>query len=263
MPAPGSTVAAMMSGGLDTTVVIGLLLKKYKLNIIPFYFERYWPGDDNSKTLSAAQEIFSLYQREYPNQLEDLNILTSFFPSKEVVVDLEKIVWEEISAKKTKNVKGMPFELDFFIQVIITYLRTYKREEVKTVFLGINVNDTRYLNHHRLTALRALMLQTCVELNDFDWQISSLPIEETLGFFLDKNDLLEIGNKNNFPIFESVTCRKGNRFHCGICPLCAGRKEAFLKTHIKDQTIYESERSDLIGHLKKKNKVLNRILKKL
>src|SRR3989344_4712471 len=107
MPAPGSTVAAMMSGGLDTTVVIGLLLKKYKLNIIPFYFERYWPGDDNSKTLSAAQEIFSLYQREYPNQLEDLNILTSFFPSKEVVVDLEKIVWEEISAKKTKNVKGM------------------------------------------------------------------------------------------------------------------------------------------------------------
>jgi 7-cyano-7-deazaguanine synthase len=56
---------------------------------------------------------------------------------------------------------------------------------------------------------------------------------------LDKSEVVSYGSSLNFPYELTYSCYEGRASHCGICPACRARKEAFEKACIKDPTSYE------------------------
>jgi hypothetical protein len=61
-------------------------------------------------------------------------------------------------------------------------------------------SDNEMCPDSSLTALRCSNLNVCVCENDYQWQITSIAIEKTLGFYLNKSDLIPLAQEENIPI---------------------------------------------------------------
>jgi len=55
-----------------------------------------------------------------------------------------------------------------------------------------------------------------------------------------KSDIVEYGNKHDFPYKETYSCYEGGNDHCGKCGGCEGRKRAFKEAGIDDPTKYKN-----------------------
>jgi 7-cyano-7-deazaguanine synthase len=53
-----------------------------------------------------------------------------------------------------------------------------------------------------------------------------------------KSEIIEYGAKHKTPYHLTWSCYKGEELHCGVCPTCRARKEAFDDTCIEDPTEY-------------------------
>lgn len=64
-----------------------------------------------------------------------------------------------------------------------------------------------------------------------------------------KADIVSVGSKLNVPYEMTWSCYKGEELHCGTCPTCQSRKEAFVAADVTDPTPYASDMSNLIDNL--------------
>ena len=54
-----------------------------------------------------------------------------------------------------------------------------------------------------------------------------------------KADIVTAGSKLGVPYVMTWSCYKGEEVHCGTCPTCRARKQAFTEAGVKDPTVYE------------------------
>ncbi len=56
--------------------------------------------------------------------------------------------------------------------------------------------------------------------------------------WLMKSDIVEYGTHLRVPWGLTWSCYKGNDLHCGTCPTCQSRRDAFVKAKVTDPTRY-------------------------
>jgi 7-cyano-7-deazaguanine synthase len=56
--------------------------------------------------------------------------------------------------------------------------------------------------------------------------------------WLMKSEIVELGEKLGVPFEDTWSCYKGEKLHCGICPTCRSRRDAFIRVGVKDPTEY-------------------------
>jgi 7-cyano-7-deazaguanine synthase len=69
---------------------------------------------------------------------------------------------------------------------------------------------------------------------------------------LTKAQVVKLGTSLGAPYDLTWSCYKGGTYHCGICPTCRARKEAFQISNILDPTVYDDElakRAPILGPL--------------
>lgn len=56
--------------------------------------------------------------------------------------------------------------------------------------------------------------------------------------WLTKGETVSMGTSLGVPYADTWSCYKGEALHCGTCPTCRARKEAFIQAGVKDPTEY-------------------------
>lgn len=56
--------------------------------------------------------------------------------------------------------------------------------------------------------------------------------------WLNKTQVVKLGDELGVPFENTWSCYKGEEHHCGICPTCRSRRQAFEAAGIKDPTVY-------------------------
>jgi len=56
--------------------------------------------------------------------------------------------------------------------------------------------------------------------------------------WLMKSEIVELGDKLSVRFEDTWSCYKGEPLHCGVCPTCRSRREAFVAAGIDDPTVY-------------------------
>lgn len=56
--------------------------------------------------------------------------------------------------------------------------------------------------------------------------------------WLMKYDIATLGSNLGVPFADTWSCYKGEELHCGVCPTCRSRKEAFIAARVEDPTEY-------------------------
>lgn len=229
LPQRGTPVLACMSGGLDSVVNILILLKECKFKVYPFFINR---GQENYVLEKEAIAYFDEYfTKEFPDRYNKTFEISIEVPSSSYKNLLKETIKDDGISYPARN------SIIFLTGAEYGYSLKTKEIEINTMFGSLVNGDTSF--HCSLTWTRLMNLSICQMINDPNWQFTSIPIEETLGNFYDKDVLIKYAEENNFPIEHTRTCTKNTKIHCGSCPFCKYRKSSFLKAGILDKTLYE------------------------
>lgn len=225
MPSPGDAVLLSLSGGLDTMIVAAILMEVWKLRIYPFFVRRGQRAEEAEVESSLFLAEWS--RQRYPGLFQDIQFMTAANPPLEIKAPI---------AGMTYPMRDSVF-FSFGIQYAIG-LEKKGLEPIRTIFCGYVAEEATFHPRTTLTALRAFTLHACIANNDFRWQITSLPLERTIGYYFGKRELIQWAAAHDFPIEKTRSCIEAGPIHCGECWSCIQRKRRFYAAGVTDPTKY-------------------------
>lgn len=241
MPEKGGSVIMTVSGGLDSTILWGMLLEEYQLEVYPVFFRR---GHKRIKREEDAVRFFSEYfQKKYPDTFRKPIFLNVPMPPKEIRWGITGHS-QEIANRETNQRKGIPLYsglLAFNAVEYAYYLQEEKGILIRSIFSSFVSSDGEALKYETLTAMRSVMQDICVLTGDVRWQYTSLALEKELGHFWDKDILIKWAYEKSYPVERMFSCISpvNYKIHCGRCYFCQYRKKSFARAGVEDPTEYK------------------------
>jgi len=250
MPPKNSPVILVVSGGLDSTMLWYLLLKKYHLQVYPLHILI------SSFSAQKRSVIFfsNFFKKKFPDYYHPPQFIKPHFhfalsnplsknKRQNTIIDRPSLIAKNIYTYKKTGYRGIIMHdstrLAYFLLAAYEHAQGLANQKlsVKTIFIGIVPDDAQTTRESSLTVLRSLNVFFCSMLSDWQWQISA-PLEKNSGFFFPKKDLIRIAKKDHFPIEKTFSCNNQLLWSCGICKGCLGRQMAFGQARIKDKSYY-------------------------
>lgn len=231
MPESNSVVVLIMSGGLDSTIAAAMLMENHNLMIFPLFVKR---GQRARIREESSLDYFSkIFKRRYPKLFNE--------PMKvELPIPPEPI--KRNIPKERVNALGHPMRDSTLLSVGVQYAVAIENKygiKTRRVFnashLGCGCAD---FPHARLLALRSQTINTCINMGDWNWQITSPLLDSYLGKPKLKSDLVQWGVDYEIEVEKTWSCYEGREMHCGICLACDLRQRAFKDVGIEDKTGY-------------------------
>jgi 7-cyano-7-deazaguanine synthase in queuosine biosynthesis len=231
---PDNKKAVMIiSGGLDSVITCARLISEFGLEIFPLHVNR---GQTNRAAENKSAIFFSKYlKNKFKGKIHDLEIISLDVPPKEI-----KPYLLDYMKKKGHPLRDTVLQI-VAVQYAISLSQKYN-QEVKTIFSATGPEDP--FPHCTLQSFRANTINTCENLGDWEWTITSPNIDKNI-FTKSFGKVEEIvwADKNKIPLEKTISCYKpvfkGNvSYHCGECLACRRRKKAFFAAKIKDKTKY-------------------------
>ncbi|QQS44424.1 7-cyano-7-deazaguanine synthase [Candidatus Roizmanbacteria bacterium] len=241
MPQKGESVILTVSGGLDSTILWGMLLEEYQMQVYPVFFRR---GHKRIQREENAVRFFSqFFQKKYAKLFQTVQYLDVPMPPKEIRWKITEHSQEVVSSD-TNQRKGLPLYSGLLALNAAEYalfLQEEKNVSIRTIFSAFVTSDGESLKYETLTAMRSVMQNLCILTGDMNWQYTSLALEKELGFFWDKDILIRWATEKGYPLEKMFSCISpiNYKIHCGRCYFCQYRKQSFLRAGISDPTEYK------------------------
>lgn len=214
-------VVCILSGGLDSTVLVYALVKKYNQNVKAITFNY---GQRHSIELEKAK--ITCKKLNIEQKIIDISFIGDIV--KDVCSLSASTSVRLPTAEETKdNIQAdfvVPYRNLIFQSIALAYAESIRAE---CVYLGVQNGDN--LGFWDCREMYYNILNKLTELNDL-YKIKVL----TPFLNFTKKDEIRLGLELGVPFEDTWTCYNGGDKPCGICHSCAERIEAFNSLGIKD-----------------------------
>jgi len=217
----GMKILQIFSGGMDSTALLyDFINKGHTVETIWFDY-----GQKHKKEQLYAKEICNTLKVKLSEvNLEQIN---KFLTNSSLSGDKEvpDVHYEDDEAISTIVPNRNMMMLSIAVAKAIN-------DKFDAVAFGCHYGDRVVYPDCRIEYTSAL--QTAIYLADRH-------LVKLLTPFIDitKADIITIGEKNKVPWTKTWTCYKGLEKHCGKCPTCIERREAFHLAKVQDPTEYD------------------------
>jgi 7-cyano-7-deazaguanine synthase len=224
-------VALSLSGGLDSTTLLYMLVDKYgKDNVFPVSFMYQQKQSIEIDLAAASCEALGVFHHKV-----DISFLGNV--ARKVSANIQG---SDIEMPTIVDILGnpqpptyVPFRNLLFSSMLLSFAEA---NQCGAIALGLNSNDQ--YNYWDTTPEFVSALQNVVDLN----RMNKIEIFTPL-VSLNKTEELKIGLKLGCDYSKTVTCYDVNEHgeSCGVCPSCAERIMAFKNIGIQDPIAYSKE----------------------
>lgn len=226
-----SSVVLLISGGLDSVITLSYVIEKFNINVYPLFIKRGAKAE--TKELEATQYYINFYRGRYGNKVKKLFILND----------------EDIPARQLKNdfpqerIKAIGYPLrnstlQNYAVMYAIYVNAKYNERIKTILTG-SVGDDTCCPELYILSLRSQTLNVCINLGDWNWQVTSPLIDlELTDKIIFKKDLILWAKEKRIPLDRTRTCVSDSDIADGTCCECKRRRKAFQELGIKDEIAY-------------------------
>lgn len=230
MPAANTPVSACMSGGLDSTANLAVLMEQFGLQVYPFFINRGQSAYQEEKY--SVNWYNTYFLKKYPKLYHPCREITVATPAAAYKDKLRKTKNMMIDTERCKNI-SYPARNPIIFLTGFEYAYSLQSEGIiiKHLFGAHVSSDGSY--HCSQTWTRGLNLQICQIMNDWDWQFISLPIETAFGNYFDKDVYITFCHEHDIPLQHTRTCVKKGA-PCGSCPPCWERRRVFAELKLPD-----------------------------
>lgn len=222
----------LFSGGLDSTVCLGLAVKKYGAKNVLALSIYY--GQKHKKEMEASEKIANFYGVERIT----LDLGEIFKNSKCTLLEnaSEEIPHEEYS-KQLEETKGapvntyVPYRNGLFLSSAASIALSYGCEEI---YYGAHADDAAGNAYPDTSEAFNQAINEAI-------YIGSGNALKVVAPFIDKDkaEVVKAGLEIEVPFELTWSCYEGKEKACGTCGTCRDRKRAFEMNGIKDPVEYE------------------------
>ena len=249
MPAPGTPVLLLVSGGLDSIMLWFNLLNTYKLKVYPIHLS------GNHSLLGEKYSLaffYAFFKKKFPHLVNTISYIKPYSNNfnlrkknnRKILnnnqdILINNLFINNITGKKNVFFVNYPVRFAYYMLAAYEYGLVLQSQgiSINTLFTGTVPDDGKTTRESTLTVLRSLNVYLCCIFGDWKWQITS-PLEKSHKFYYPKAKAIKIANINNVPIEKTWSCGMNYFVQCGICKSCLCRQSAFKDAHIIDKTIY-------------------------
>jgi 7-cyano-7-deazaguanine synthase len=224
-------VVVLCSGGLDSVVMINKLIEENESKIHPLFIRR---GARAGKLEENAFDFFmNFYKKRFPENIKEEFKMDYSIPPKEFKENIPESMILSI---------GHPLRNSTMQNLGVMYAVSLQSKgyNVKSIFSATTKDDSTE-PEQGLLSLRAQTLNTCVQLGDWDWQITSPLIDNYLvDKQITKADLIQYALNKFIPLEKTRTCFSKEETADGTCFACQKRLAAFESISVPDPLKYET-----------------------
>lgn len=219
----------LLSGGLDSTTCLSLAVNTF--------------GAANVSTLSL------LYGQKHAREVEAARKIAAYFGCKHQVftmpdifqgygcslVDADKehpeISYQEISESCGVSPTYVPFRNGNLLAAAAALALV---EEADYIYYGAHAEDARGFAYPDCTAEFNGAMANAIYVGTYHKVRLITPLQ-----WSSKKEVVELAQRLNSLIHLTYSCYAGREKHCGKCPTCVSRVEAFKLAGLKDPVEYE------------------------
>jgi 7-cyano-7-deazaguanine synthase len=226
----GEDVITLMSGGLDSSIMVHKMIEDWGVRVHPLFVKR---SSRNEKYEEEAFDFFvDFYQRRFPKNFGDPQKITYQVPPQE---------FKKGFSKNLSKTVGLPLRNSTLQNLAVMYAVSLQTKgiDAKTIFSG-SVAEDNTEPELGLLSLRSQTINTCINMGDWRWQITS-PLTDTnlVESPVYKIDLIEYAFQKFIPIDKTRTCFSSDEIADGTCNACQKRLAAFKHLNMLDPIKYQ------------------------
>jgi len=222
---------AIFSGGMDSSSLVYMLKQDYgELIMLSFDY-----GQRHKKEITSAKKLAG-YLEENPtgayteHRVVNLRTITSMLKGSALTddVDVPDGHYSEEAARITVVPNRNMIMLGVATAVAVA-------EEADALYTGVHAGDhfiypdcrPEFMHHINLAA----------QAGNESFAKRGFRIEAPF-LHMEKSEIAKVGARYGVPWEDTWSCYKGGAIHCGTCPTCVERQEAFYIAGVTDKTKY-------------------------
>jgi len=215
-------VIAIVSGGLDSTVMLYWLLKIKKVTPIVLSFNY---NQRHKKELGCIKQIAS----ELKLQHKIIKLPISDIVNSSALINKTKKLPKEHYTHENQKITVVANRNMIMLSIAVAYAENLG---IKKVYYAAHKNDESIYLDCRKKFVEQLSKAT---------QLATYNKVKVIAPFVNKykSDLVKIGNQLKVPFEKTMSCYEGRKKACGLCATCQERIEAFIKNNLIDPIEYE------------------------
>ncbi len=231
----------LLSGGIDSTTCLAIALRDYEhVEAVSIDY-----GQKHVKEIARAMEISSLY-----NVKHTVIRLPGVLSGEDVMLTDDSVEIPDISYDEIKGISPtfVPFRNGAMLSILAAHAQKYvlsvmneegldadseALKDLCTVFIGAHAEDAHNWAYPDCTPEFIGTIGAAIYIGTYRTVRVSAPL-----MHMNKSEVVATGHKLNAPLAQTWSCYAGRDVHCGVCPTCRSRKEAFIAADVIDKTTY-------------------------
>ena len=217
------------SGGLDSTVVLALAQIECPDGLISLSFSY---GQKHERELRAAKILSEHYGAKHLEISVGPEIFLGSGSSllKSEGKSLPQASYEELRAQEGPSPTYVPFRNGIFLSLASAAALSLGYE---MVYFGAHADDAHNWAYPDCTPEFIGSMSAAAYIGTYSRVRLKAPFQH-----LTKAEIVRRGVELSVPFVLTYSCYEGRELHCGRCPTCLSRKEAFRQALVPDPTQY-------------------------
>lgn len=217
----------LLSGGIDSTTCLALAIDQFGEENVEAFLVRY--GQRHLKELYSAKQVTEHYG--IPRHFIDLGPQpVSNLTNPDAVIP--KVSYDQLGEGMSPSYHY--FRNGQFLSAAAAHAVSMLKEGQNGVlYCGVHAEDAQNWAYADCTPEFIGAMANAIFIGTYQRLRLKAPLLE-----MTKNEIVLTGDDLAVPYHITWSCYLGGDIHCGTCPTCRARKEAFRKAGVVDLTTY-------------------------
>ncbi len=217
----------LLSGGVDSSTALAIADKDWNGRVCAVSVKY---GQRHLKEIDQAMEIAKHFEHQHITR--DITGFIQKGGLTDEKLEIPSVSYDELPHGVSPTY--VPFRNGTLLSLVAGMAAVDK--EAEAVYIGVHAEDAENWAYPDCTPEFMGGMGNAIYVGTYHKIRLYTPL-----IWMKKHEIVTLGSQLGVPWELTWSCYEGHQWHCGECPTCRARKEAFILARTEDPTIYADE----------------------